>query len=408
MIKANLKLIFCSFISKHDLFEEFILNDVSYKIKDRKLDIPIIFDEYEEDSGKKICQYKFFDKNKKYNYSGSFEINEGEVVGYCFLDNPGTTFDLSFINRKGSIKELMEQRFTATYSAEKNSTIIELKLNHINTNDRANLLLINFNPYMSIKMNGNEIINFFTLTAGINHFSFDNSYNLCFQNNDFNTFAYRKIAELSKLNFEEVYQQNHKIVDELYENVINIMKDKNNFIENFRNIYDDEKKDLEDIILDKYVYGPKILENQFNDEKYIDFIYKIILFKSINSMIVSKNNPIEELQKLFQNLLINKNNILNDKQLRIHEKIFLLMDIDYLEMILDKDSIIKYINMKTIEKNSPLYYAKIFLEDFIDKLDSDSPFYFPLLSIEVANILLRLTIINTLFLSRLMDLICYQ
>ena len=58
------------------------------------------------------------------------------------------------------------------------------------------------------------------------------------------------------------------------------------------------------------------------------------------------------------------------------------MDIDYLEMILDKDSIIKYINMKTIEKNSPLYYAKIFLEDFIDKLDSDSPFYFPLLSID--------------------------
>ena len=57
------------------------------------------------------------------------------------------------------------------------------------------------------------------------------------------------------------------------------------------------------------------------------------------------------------------------------------MDIDYLEIILDEDPIIKYMNMKAVEKNNLLYHAKIFLEDFINKLDYDSPFYFPLLSI---------------------------
>ena len=292
MIKANLKLIFCSFLSKNDLFEEFILNDISYKIKDGKVKIPITFDEFEEDKGKKICHYNLFDKNKKYNYSGLLEINEGEIFGYFFIDNPGTTFDLSFINRKGSIKNLLEQKFTASYSAEKNSKIIDLKLNLINTKDRANLLLINFNPYVSINMNGNEIINFWNLTAGINNFSFDKSYNICFQNNDFKTFGYREIIELSKLNFEEIYQNNHKIVDELHQNLINIMKDEKNFIKNFRNIYYYNKKVLEDIIREKYVYGPKIIEKQFNDVKYIDFIYKIILFKSINSMIINGNYPI--------------------------------------------------------------------------------------------------------------------
>ena len=202
MTKANLKIILCSFLSKYDLFEEFILNDKAYKIKDGKVDIPIIFDEYEEDLGKKICIYKLSDKDKKHNYSGSFEINEGEIVGYCFVDNSGTTFDLSFINRKGPIQKLIEQKFTAFYSREKNSTIIDLKLNPINTKDRANLLLINFNPYISINMNGNQIINFWTLTAGIDNFSIDESYNLCFQNNDFKTFGYRKVIELPKLNFE--------------------------------------------------------------------------------------------------------------------------------------------------------------------------------------------------------------
>ena len=380
MVKANLKIILCSFLSKYDLFEEFILNDKTYKIEDGKVDIPIMFDEYEEDLGKKICRYKLFDKDKKDIFSGSFEINEGDIVGYFFVDFSGTTFDLSFINRKGPIQKLIEQKFTASYS--KTSTIIDLKLNPNKTKDRANLLLINFNPYIWLNMNGDKFFNLWTLAAGIDNFSMDESYSLCFQNDDFKNFGYRKVTELSKLNFEEIYQQNHKIVDELYENVIKIMGDKKNFIQQFRNLYDDRKNDLEDIILEKYVYGPKILEKQFKDEKYIDFIYKIILFKSINSMIVSENYPIDDLEKLFQNLLLNKNNILKDKQLSIHEKIFLLMDIDYLQIILDEDPNIKYINMKTIEKNSPLYYAKIFLEDFINELDYDSPFYFPLLSID--------------------------
>ena len=380
MANANLKIILCSFLSKYDLFEEFILNDKTYKIEDGKVDIPIMFDEYEEDLGKKICRYKLFDKDKKDIFSGSFEINEGDIVGYFFVDFSGTTFDISFINRKGPIQKLIEQKFTASYS--KTSTIIDLKLNPIKTNDRANLLLINFNPYTWLNMNGDKFFNLWTLAAGIDNFSMDESYSLCFQNDDFKNFGYRKVTELSKLNFEEIYQQNHKIVDELYENVIKINEDKKNFIQQFRNLYDDRKNDLEDIILEKYVYGPKILEKQFKDEKYIDFIYKIILFKSINSMIVSENYPIEDLEKLFKNLILNKNNILKDKQLSIHEKIFLLMDIDYLQMLLDEDPNIKYINMKTIEKNSPLYYAQIFLEDFINELDYDSPFYFPLLSID--------------------------
>ena len=43
------------------------------------------------------------------------------------------------------------------------------------------------------------------------------------------------------------------------------MEDKKNFIQQFRNLYDDRKNDLEDIILEKYVYGPKILEKQFKE-----------------------------------------------------------------------------------------------------------------------------------------------
>ena len=78
----------------------------------------------------------------------------------------------------------------------------------------------------------------------------------------------------------------------------------------------------------------------------------------------------------------NKNKICNDKLLKNYEKIFLFIDIYYLGILDHPDHIVDYCHMSDAEKDSPLYFAKEFLECFIKELDYDSCFYYPLLLID--------------------------
>ena len=81
----------------------------------------------------------------------------------------------------------------------------------------------------------------------------------------------------------------------------------------------------------------------------------------------------------------NKYEICNDKDLKIYEKIFLLMDIYLTDVLLEDDYKIHYFHKNRIEKGSPLDLAFHFLNEFIEELDYDSYLYYPLISIDGGN-----------------------
>ena len=196
------------------------------------------------------------------------------------------------------------------------------------------------------------------------------------------------MEEINKLNFDDLYKENHEDVDEIYEIFIKILESKDkyetkNLINNLFVRYKPKKYILENIIKKKYVYSKKILEEDLNKESYFDFIFKIISLLLFEQNITYEDNyGIDELKKIHMKLLENKNILDKDKLLKNYEKILLLIDVYSSELLYKDDYIIHYFHIKNIEKNSPLFFAYKFLYNFINDLDYNSIFYYPLLSID--------------------------
>ena len=379
--EGKLTIIFCSFFNR-DYFGEFIINGEHFKTNTEKINLKYIFNKYEQDLGKKCCSYKLVSKNGVNMLCGTFEIFLGNNIGYCFLDEIGITFEIMFLEKDEKIKDLINSKITSKIkSISGMNKEIEHSLNQNETKDRASLILINCLPNTQIKRNGELLFDLNKIEKKIVDTSDCNGYNICFYYSNFNDFVYQKIEEVKQISFNDAYEKYHEIVDELYNILINIINNKNsNLIKDFYFIYNKNKKKLKEIILNKYLYGKKILEEDLNEDYYFEFAFKIIFFLSIES----NENTIEinELEDIHKKLLENKKIISADDYLKVYEKIFLLMDIYSSDIIYEGDSKIHYFHIKNIDKNSPLYYCYEFLDDFIENLNYNSSFYYPLLSID--------------------------
>ena len=148
-------------------------------------------------------------------------------------------------------------------------------------------------------------------------------------------------------------------------------------------IYTANNNTLKGIINQKYVFGKKILEQDLNKECYFDFIFKIISIILFDENISPEDNyKTEYLKKNYDRLLENKKELDNDKLLKAYEKILLLIEAYLSELIYEENYILKYFHKNRIVKDSPLSYAYEFLQKFVENLDYDSNFYYPLLSID--------------------------
>ena len=383
---AKLTIIFCTY--KSSVFDKFILNKEEFKTDIGKIEKNFIFNEYEQELGKKYCYYELIPENVNTVFSGSFEISLGNNIGYCFLDDPGITFKILFLQKMDYIDNFIKSKFTCKiHSILCKDKEFELSLNRNGTEDRANLILINCLSSTLIKKDGKLIINLEKVENKIFDFKEHNGYQICFYYDNFQDFSYQEIEEINKLNFDKLFIENNKDVEQMY-NILNNLfecEDKNkakNLVNNLTNIYNEKKLNLKGIINKKYVYGNKILEKELYQEYYFDFIFKVlslILFEENISK--EKNFDNDKLKNMHKRLLENKLELDKDKLLKIYEKIFLLMEVYSSDLLSKDDYIIYYFHINYIEKNSPLYYAYEFLNDFLKELNSDSDFYFPLLSI---------------------------
>ena len=251
--------------------------------------------------------------------------------------------------------------------------------------DRANILLINCSINSIINLGENKSINLKNIFLTVNVFSsLINSFQVCFHNDNLEDYSFRKIQEIETLNFNEKYSKYNEKVNNIYNTLFDEIKKKNPKIKDiFSDLYDKEKIELENIIFRKFNFGKKILEDDLDEEYYIDFKFKIIFFMYIDYSINPKKDfDITDIMNIFNKLDKNKNKICNDNSLKNYEKIILLIELYSSKILLKEDGIINYLHLNNIDKFSPLYYAYDFLIDFITKLDNKSNFYYPILLID--------------------------
>jgi hypothetical protein len=379
------------FYSYYDapVFDKFILNGEEFNIDKGEIIKKFIFNKYEEDLDKKFCAYELRTKDEGNIYNGSFEISSGNHIGYCFLDDPGITFKILFLQKREKMKEFIESKYTCVIgNVSSKKKEFELSLNQNGTEDRASLILINCLPITQIKKDGKLLIDLEEVKSQIDNFQKCNGYQICYHYDNFKDFAFQKMEEINQLNFENLYGQNHEDVDKMYDILIKILESKNieeskKLISNFKDIYVSKKYVLKQIINKKYVYSKKILEDDLNKECFFEFIYKIIsLLLFVDNISNEENYGIDEFRDIHIKFVENKKELDKDKLLKIYDKIFLLIAIYTFELLYKDDYRIHYFHMNNIEENSPLFYANEFLKNFINDLSYDSIFYYPLLSID--------------------------
>ena len=400
MEKATLKIIFLNLLSNQQelnlsLFDEIVLNGNKMEIKNNSIEAIIDFNDFEKINGIKICTYELLKKNEKYNFNakGEFELYLGYNVGYCFIDVIGISLDISylFLQNKEVSKSFLEENVKLSLKCDmKNyNDSIQIKPNNLNTSDRANILLINCPIQLIMEFNDN-IIAIEEITNKIDYFDPLESYQVCFHNEDFQNFCYKKIDPFEELKFKEMYSSNLNLINKTYDDIMKELNSNDNtFVKKnkisaicFKN-----KKDFRSITHRKYNYTNDILEKEINQENYIEYIFKSVYLTYIYDLVqkydYKEDVTVNKMEQIHKKLLENKKIIIKDKLLKICEKFILILELYYSKILYNENNyIINYFNLRKIQENSPLYFASNFINKFIDELNEESNFYYPLLSID--------------------------
>ena len=402
MTSAILKINFLNLLNTKpeldlSLFDEMILNGEKFEIKEGFVEKKIPFNDCEKSLGVKVCNYELLKRNKQYNFhaKGLFEVFIGVNIGYCFIDVIGISLEIRFLflEKNEAQKTFLERNFIPSLKCDLQNynNCIKIKPNNINTSDRANILLINCPTELVLIWN----LKFICIEAIINKINeFDplESYQICFHNDNYEDFCYRKILPFEGLNFVEIYNKNLEPINNSYNDIINELRSNdNNFIKKNKisAICLKNRKNLKNIIYTKYNCTNDILEREINQENYIDFIFKSVYLAYIYSLIThydykeTETETIRKIESIHKKLLENKINIISDNSLKIHEKFILILELFFSGILKNEnDYKLIYYNLRKNVVNSPLYFAKRFLDEFINQLDEKSNFFYSLLSVD--------------------------
>ena len=349
------------------LFDSVFLEDQEYKLQDN-MEIKIKFNELESQIGSKCVTLKIKEKEneEKEVEEHHFEVSEGVNSGFLFTSH-GKTRDLIFPE-----DEKVKIRI------ENGKKKIEKDLDSVQ-NCVKRLLLINLSYGDILYINEKK------LTYKI--FDIDNhkSIQVSVVNLEQGILPFKHIAPRS---YEYFFKMFNKYYQEL-KNFHDIFKKYLDSNDRNRNpeILKKELKNLdaiEDIFfLAKLNLPKKILEQNYNDEKYFDFLYLCSLKHVINAY----RSYIEDIDKMkhFYDLLEEiKIKVEKDSDLQYYQKSIIV--VEYGVLIKNNENFEKvnfsYYLTKNFEKDSIGYCSMEFLREFCDNIDEKSPFYFPLILID--------------------------
>ena len=345
---ADLQILFVNF-SNDTLcfFDELKINGESFSTKENLI-TKITFTELETMLGKKVCFFELVRKEKEgikgIQTFGTFQIYLGFNVAYCFIDCIGATLELIFLGDLQSIETFINNKFEILTNEMTLNNKQQIFLNKIDTNNRANLILINSDKNLIIESKDNMKLSINNLIISINSYQNTNGYQFCFSIDNLNKFLFKKIEAIEELDFDGIYDTHYEEVDKLYKELTeNLQPEISNEL---KNKLSQTGQDLTNKILKrKYIYPTSYLEKKINKEKYINFISKMVLISSIIEESKIGINS-DEIKQCEETLLINKEKINSDINLKTYEKVFFLIYIyKYSLLRLGKDFILRYISV---------------------------------------------------------------
>ena len=333
---------------KEYLFDEII--DKEIKIK---------FNEIEKELGSKIL--KMYLINSYINEEHNFGIISGINNGILF-PGIGYTRDIIFPENGTYKVEIIDMK-----SQEKKEFQVEGK----------RLLLINYSKEYLLSINGLNLTKLIMQlspqegSSQISVFDLENR-----------IFFYKAVLPQQFDSFFNDYDKYEKDANCFLDEIGEFIKKKKFNLSEYKELFRQDK--LMQIIFHKYNLPKKILENEYNKQKYFDFIFKSALYFVMCSL-TDEN----EIKSIYNYFIDYKEKIENDLNLEYYMKNTIIIEFAFLlkKKGLEKFKKLnfKYYNTKLLEKDTILGAAKIFLEDFIKDIDETSPFIYPLILIDSGN-----------------------
>lgn len=345
-------------------YDQFFIEDNEYKIKEKLL-ININFNDFEKEMGSKVVTSKFIDIDNKQAEFSYFEVISGENHGFLFSSRSCFTRDLIFPDN-------LSHYF-----------IVKSKNNNIlyQGNFTKRLLLINISSELIISID-NIII-----TKSLFTISTDESSQIVAYDLKNGIYFYKQISPINYKKFFDFYDLRKDEAEQFVKSIYNLIKSTD--IKNLE--YDTIKKkinndDLLSLFLLKFNVPKSIITKYYNKKEYFEFVSNCSLYYILYNL-KDRINNCQLVASIFTFFEDYKTQIKNDTNLNYYNKCIVILEFSYwiknLEKI-DKFEAIQftYFTQEDCDDNSPLKSSLLFLKNFIETLDNESPFLEPLIIIE--------------------------
>ena len=360
-IKKEEAIIFLDYLFENiePSFSKILIDKQEYKLEDvDKKEIKIKFNDIEQELGYKTIEI------------GYINIYNVKVIFRCDIlpgINKGILFPFVGVLRDIILPENKKYKVNIKYNKDNKEFILK--------NNR--LLLINFTTTLWLSIDEIFISNEISTLSG------KNSVQIYCADLANRVFFEKEISLLECEGFLEMYNEYYNDSIKFYNN-IKCMLDTNLFSYDLYKTYFN-KEELENILYIKLNLPKNILKQKCNMKDYFEFISNCCLY-----YILPRNNEEKEIKSIYNYFKTFKKQLDEDSNLEYYMKNMIMLEfscIMKLKIKLDKFQSINftYYNMKEVSKNSPLYISNQFLKTFIDKLDDNSPFIYPLSLIDSGN-----------------------
>ena len=360
-IKKEEAIIFLDYLFENiePSFSKILIDKQEYKLEDvDKKEIKIKFNDIEQELGYKTIEI------------GYINIYNVKVIFRCDIlpgINKGILFPFVGVLRDIILPENKKYKVNIKYNKDNKEFILK--------NNR--LLLINFTTTLWLSIDEIFISNEISTLSG------KNSVQIYCADLANRVFFEKEISLLECEGFLKMYNEYYNDSIKFYNN-IKCMLDTNLFSYDLYKTYFN-KEELENILYIKLNLPKNILKQKYNMKDYFEFISNCCLY-----YILPRNNEEKEIKSIYNYFKTFKKQLDEDSNLEYYMKNMIMLEfscIMKLKIKLDKFQSINftYYNMKEVSKNSPLYISNQFLKTFIDKLDDNSPFIYPLSLIDSGN-----------------------
>ena len=340
-------------------FSEIIIENKKYNLEDvNNKEIKIKFNDIESEICSKIVELQLIFKKRQPIHK--FEVIPGINYG-ILLPSMGLTRDFIFPEN-----ETYMVNISPTDSDE--NKVINL------TNNR--LLFINISISYNLEINNKllsrkEIISSNELSLQI--FVADLLKGI---------FFHKKISSVNYNSFFDSYKNDKLRAKNFLQEIQDLLKDNKFNDSEYLKIH--SKGYLSNVLLAKFNLPKKILQDKYNNKEYFEYISSCCLY----FILPHEKDREKEIRNIYNYFFEFKKKLEVDTNLENYMRIKIIIEFS---LLFEKNrnfelfKSFKYYTIKQSEKDSPLYNAIAFLNDFIDNLDEKSPFIYPLVLIDSGN-----------------------